>query len=94
MMTQLAKLDALKEKLDSYRPLDKQVVNNLHQNLVLQWPYFAVVNEFGVIESGFSCHGYHGRTTPSLLRIIRQSALHWRLWGFYCTRCRQCRAEL
>ena len=38
-MTQLAKLDALKEKLDSYRPLDLQVVNNLHQNLVLQWTY-------------------------------------------------------
>lgn len=39
MMTQLTKLDALKEKLDSYRPLDQQVVNNLHQNLVLQWTY-------------------------------------------------------
>ncbi|MFW8564640.1 Fic family protein [Orrella sp. 11846] len=38
-MTQLAKLDALKEKLDSYRPLDPQVVNNLHENLVLQWTY-------------------------------------------------------
>lgn len=38
-MNQLTKLDALKEKLDSYRPLDQQVVNNLHQNLVLQWTY-------------------------------------------------------
>lgn len=38
-MTQLSKLDALKEKLDSYRPLDPLVVNNLHQNLVLQWTY-------------------------------------------------------
>lgn len=38
-MSQLAKLNALKEKLDSYRPLDQQVVNNLHQNLVLQWTY-------------------------------------------------------
>ncbi|HLS42055.1 MAG TPA: Fic family protein [Paenalcaligenes sp.] len=39
MATKLNKLDALKTKLDSYRPLDKQVVSNLHQNLVLQWTY-------------------------------------------------------
>lgn len=32
MMTQLAKLDALKEKLDSYRPLDQQVVNKSTQS--------------------------------------------------------------
>ena len=35
----LTKLDALKAKLDEYRPLDLQVVNNLHENLVLQWTY-------------------------------------------------------
>lgn len=34
-----AKLDALKAKLDEYRPLDPQVVGNLHENLVLQWTY-------------------------------------------------------
>ncbi|MBQ0727602.1 MAG: Fic family protein [Thalassolituus oleivorans] len=37
--TSLTKLDALKAKLDQYRPLDLQVVNNLHENLVLQWTY-------------------------------------------------------
>lgn len=34
-----ALLDKLKAKLDEYRPLDQQVVNNLHDNLVLQWTY-------------------------------------------------------
>ncbi len=33
------KLDALKAKLDSYRPLAKEVVENLHEELVLQWTY-------------------------------------------------------
>lgn len=37
--TSLSKLDALKAKLDQYRPLNLQVVNNLHENLVLQWTY-------------------------------------------------------
>jgi len=32
-------LDNLKEKLDSYRPLDKAVLENLHEDLVLQWTY-------------------------------------------------------
>lgn len=38
-MSILNKLDALKAKLDTYRPLNQQVVNNLHDNLVLQWTY-------------------------------------------------------
>lgn len=38
-MNDFAKADLLKAKLDSYRPLDTQVVNNLHENLVLQWTY-------------------------------------------------------
>lgn len=38
-MNDFAKADLLKAKLDSYRPLDAQVVNNLHENLVLQWTY-------------------------------------------------------
>lgn len=38
-MNRFRKLDALKDKLDQYRPLDQQVLNNLHENLVLQWTY-------------------------------------------------------
>ena len=38
-MNDFAKADLLKAKLDSYRPLDAQVVSNLHDNLVLQWTY-------------------------------------------------------
>lgn len=38
-MNKFRKLDALKTKLDQYRPLDQQVLNNLHENLVLQWTY-------------------------------------------------------
>ena len=36
---ELAQLDALKAKLDEYRPLAAEVVENLHENLVLQWTY-------------------------------------------------------
>lgn len=36
---QWARLDALKAKLDEYRPLAPTVVTNLHENLVLQWTY-------------------------------------------------------
>lgn len=32
-------LDRLKQKLDSYRPLPKSVVKNLHQDLILRWTY-------------------------------------------------------
>lgn len=32
-------LDNLKEKLDSYRPLDNAILENLHEDLVLQWTY-------------------------------------------------------
>lgn len=38
-MHSFLKLDALKAKLDTYRPLDAQIVKNLHENLVLQWTY-------------------------------------------------------
>lgn len=34
-----AQLDQLKAQLDAYRPLDANVVKNLHENLVLQWTY-------------------------------------------------------
>lgn len=34
-----ARLDALKAKLDAYRPLPKEIVSNLHDNLVLSWTY-------------------------------------------------------
>jgi Fic family protein len=33
------KLDALKAKLDSYRPLPQEVVANLRQDLILRWTY-------------------------------------------------------
>jgi len=33
------KLDQLKAKLDSYRPLPSDVVQNLHEDLVLRWTY-------------------------------------------------------
>ncbi|GGY35475.1 cell division protein Fic [Bacterioplanes sanyensis] len=38
-MNPFAKLDALKAKLDEYRPLDKTVTASLHEELVLQWTY-------------------------------------------------------
>ncbi len=38
-MKPFAKLDALKAKLDEYRPLDKAVTASLHEELVLQWTY-------------------------------------------------------
>ena len=34
-----AALDALKAKLDSYRPLPPEVVANLHEDLVIRWTY-------------------------------------------------------
>ncbi len=33
------KLDKLKQKLDSYRPLPAEIVNNLHEDVVLRWTY-------------------------------------------------------
>ncbi|MCG3717690.1 Fic family protein [Aliarcobacter butzleri] len=33
------KLDELKLKLDSFRPLDTSIVKNLHEDLVLRWTY-------------------------------------------------------
>ena len=38
-MKPFAKLDALKARLDEYRPLDKAVTASLHEELVLQWTY-------------------------------------------------------
>ncbi|MDA8133511.1 MAG: Fic family protein [Desulfobacteraceae bacterium] len=32
-------LDTLKQKLDSFRPLPSEIVNNLHEDLVLRWTY-------------------------------------------------------
>ena len=32
-------LDKLKQKLDSFRPLPPEIVNNLHEDLVLRWIY-------------------------------------------------------
>jgi Fic family protein len=33
------KLDELKTRLDSYRPLPVEIVSNLHEELILQWTY-------------------------------------------------------
>lgn len=33
------KLDALKCKLDSYRPLQQELISNLHEQLILNWTY-------------------------------------------------------
>ena len=38
-MTKYKKLDHLKEKLDSFRPLPPEIVSNLHEDLVLRWTY-------------------------------------------------------
>lgn len=38
-MNRFKQLDELKQKLDSFRPLPKEVVQNLHENLVLQWTF-------------------------------------------------------
>jgi Fic family protein len=32
-------LDNLKSTLDSYRPLPKEIVSNLHENLIVEWTY-------------------------------------------------------
>ncbi len=38
-MMDFSELDALKQKLDSYRPLSPEIVSNLHDDLVLRWTY-------------------------------------------------------
>lgn len=38
-MNQNKKLDQLKQKLDSFRPLPPEILSNLHEDLVLRWIY-------------------------------------------------------
>lgn len=38
-MINFNKLDQLKQKLDSYRPLPPEIASNLHEDLVLRWTY-------------------------------------------------------
>ena len=38
-MFDFSKLDQLKTKLDSYRPLPKAALKNIHEDLVLRWTY-------------------------------------------------------
>lgn len=38
-MMDLHKLDSLKQKLDSFRPLPPEIVSNLHEDLVVRWTY-------------------------------------------------------
>ncbi|OQR40499.1 cell filamentation protein Fic, partial [Aliarcobacter cryaerophilus] len=39
MKQDFKKLDELKLKLDSFRPLNPYIVKNLHEDLVLRWTY-------------------------------------------------------
>lgn len=39
MNAEFNKLDTLKQKLDSFRPLPPEIVSNLHEDLVLRWTY-------------------------------------------------------
>jgi len=38
-MLDFNKLDKLKQKLDSFRPLLQEIVENLHEDLILRWTY-------------------------------------------------------
>ncbi len=38
-MPDYKKLDELKQKLDSFRPLPPEMVKNLHEDLVVRWTY-------------------------------------------------------
>lgn len=38
-MDRFAEVDKLKAQLDSYRPLPREIVDNLHEDLVLRWTY-------------------------------------------------------
>ncbi len=38
-MADYVRLDRLKEKLDSFRPLPPEIMENLHEDLVLRWTY-------------------------------------------------------
>lgn len=38
-MIDFNKLDKLKQKLDSFRPLPQEIVDNFHEDLVLRWTY-------------------------------------------------------
>jgi Fic family protein len=59
------KIDQLKNKLDSYRPLSSDVVKNLHDNLVVSWTYHSnaiegntlTMNETKVVLEGITVGG-------------------------------------
>ena len=59
------KVDSLKAKLDSYRPLSREVTKNLHENLVLNWTYHSnaiegntlTINETKVVLEGITVGG-------------------------------------
>ena len=38
-MNRYIKLDELKQKLDSFRPLAPEIIANLHEDLVIRWTY-------------------------------------------------------
>ena len=58
-------ISVLKEKLDSYRPLSKGIVNNIYENLVLNWTYHSnaiegntlTINETKVVLEGITVGG-------------------------------------
>jgi Fic family protein len=39
MMMDYSRLEQLKQKLDAFRPLPREIVKNLHEDLVLRWTY-------------------------------------------------------
>lgn len=60
-----SKIDAYKSKLDSFRPLSKEAVFNIHENLVLNWTYHSnaiegntlTINETKVVLEGVTVGG-------------------------------------
>jgi Fic family protein len=70
-----AKLDTLKDKLDAHRPLPHAVVNNLHEELVLQWTYNSNAiegNTFSLVETKVALEGITvgGKTLREHFEVI------------------------
>jgi len=59
------KLDKLKTKLDTYRPLSNSILQNLHEDLVLRWTYHS-----NAIEGNTLCWslGMHTKATTKKKR--------------------------
>ena len=59
------KIDDFKSKLDSFRPLSKEIVSNIHENLIVNWTYHSnaiegntlTINETKVVLEGITVGG-------------------------------------